>query len=96
MWDQLPPASCLTPPLTPPPPLLAAGYLTMIDTVLLPFDPATLPAGGGGLAAAVGALAGCNLQANAGLGNGSSVVLAGATNRQHTGVGSVAGEALLG
>ena len=86
---------CPTPhPFTPTPtPLhrtaphrMPAGYLTMIDTVLLPFDPATLPAGGnGGVAAAVGAPAGCNLQANAGLSNGSSVVLGGATNRQRTG-----------
>ena len=100
-WDQLPhpgpspPHPCPTPhPFTPTPtPLhrtaphrMPAGYLTMIDTVLLPFDPATLPAGGnGGVAAAVGAPAGCNLQANAGLSNGSSVVLGGATNRQRTG-----------
>lgn len=68
------------------------SYLTLIDTVLLPFDPAALaaspsPAPPGaaatppGVGAALGVPAQCSVQANA-LINGTTTVKAGDSNRQ--------------
>lgn len=64
------------------------AYVTMVDAVLLPFDPATLPAATQGaspvaLGAALGAPQ-CGLQANARI-NTTDVIRDGTANRQHTG-----------
>ncbi|GAB4817667.1 hypothetical protein N2152v2_004713 [Parachlorella kessleri] len=57
------------------------SYLNVIDTVLLPFDPAPL-ANGGGVASALGVPPQCSVQAN-GMINGSTTVLDGNANRQY-------------
>ena len=56
------------------------SYLNVIDTVLLPFDPAPL-ANGGGVSSALGIPQQCSVQAN-GLINGTTTVLDGNANRQ--------------
>jgi len=58
------------------------AYLTVVDTVLMPFDPATLPSPTAPLGEALGA-GQCVVQANAML--NATTLVDGASNRQHSG-----------